>query len=171
GNGHPNIVPYQEFQAQDQQFAFACGNDNQWRKFSTAVSHPEWITDERFATNTARIANRATVIAMLNELFATKTAADWMALCDEIGIPSGPINNIAQVLDNPQVKARNTRIDVPHPVAGSVPLINSPLKIPTTPTSVRYPPPTLGQHTEEILQEMLGYDETAVADLRKEHII
>jgi formyl-CoA transferase len=171
GNGHPNIVPYQEFQARDQQFAFACGNDNQWRKFSTAVSHPEWITDDRFATNTARLSNRSTVVAMLNDLFATRNAAEWMALCDEIGIPSAPINNMAQVFDNEQVQARNTRLDVPHPTAGSVPLINSPLKIPTNPTSVRYPPPTLGQHSEEILQELLGYDETAVATLRADGVV
>ncbi|VAW31213.1 L-carnitine dehydratase/bile acid-inducible protein F [hydrothermal vent metagenome] len=171
GNGHPNIVPYQEFQARDQQFAFACGNDNQWQKFCTAVSHPEWITDERFATNTARIANRATVIDMLNELFASRNAAEWMALCDEISIPSAPINDMAQVFDNPQVKARNTRLDIPHPTAGSVPLVNSPLKIPTNPTSVRYPPPTLGQHSNEILQELLGYNKTAVNNLRKENIV
>ena len=171
GNGHPNIVPYQEFQARDQQFAFACGNDNQWGKFCTAVSHPEWINDERFATNTARLANRSTVIAMLNELFAAKDAAEWMALCDEVGIPSAPINNMAQVFENPQVQARNGRLDVPHPTAGSVPLVNSPLKIPTAPTSVRYPPPTLGQHTEEILGSLLEMDETAVAKLRTEGVI
>ena len=171
GNGHPNIVPYQEFQARDQQFAFACGNDNQWGKFCTAVSHPEWITDERFATNSARLANRSTVVAMLNELFATRDAAEWMALCDEVGIPSAPINNMAQVFENEQVKARNTRLDVPHPTVGSVPLVNSPLKIPTTPTSVRYPPPTLGQHTNEILQSLLGIDGGEIERLRAEKVL
>ncbi|MCB8975070.1 MAG: CoA transferase [Ardenticatenaceae bacterium] len=171
GNGHPNIVPYQEFQASDQQFAFACGNDHQWGKFCTAVSHPEWISDERFATNTARLANRQTVVAMLNELFASRTAAEWMALCDEVGIPSAPINNMAQVFANEQVQARQTRLDVPHPTAGSVPLVNSPLKIPTTPTSVRYPPPTLGQHTAELLQSLLGYEENAIENLKTEGVI
>jgi len=171
GNGHPNIVPYQEFMAADQEFAFACGNDGQWAKFCTAVNHPEWITDERFVTNSARVKNRARVVIMLSELFATKVAAEWMALCDEIGIPSGPINNMAQVFENEQVQARQTRLDVPHLTAGTVPLVNSPLKIPTTPTAVRYPPPLLGQHTQEILLSLLGIDETAVADLRKENII
>ncbi|HRQ38989.1 MAG TPA: CoA transferase [Chloroflexota bacterium] len=171
GNGHPNIVPYQEFRARDQYFAFACGNDGQWRKFCTAVQHPDWITDERFATNAARLANRAAVIAMLNELFATRDAADWMALCDEVGIPNGPINNMAQVFTHEQVVARHLRQDVPHPTAGSVPLVASPLQIPSTPTTVRYPPPLLGEHTEEILQSMLGYDATAVAALRTEGMI
>jgi crotonobetainyl-CoA:carnitine CoA-transferase CaiB-like acyl-CoA transferase len=171
GNGHPNIVPYQEFRAQDQEFAFACGNDGQWAKFCTAVDHPEWITAAQFATNSARVKNRKQVVTMLAELFATRPAAEWMALCDEIGIPSAPINNMAQVFANEQVQARQTRLDVPHPTAGTVPLVNSPLKIPTAPTAVRYPPPLLSQHTAEILQTYLGFDETAVADLRKENIV
>ena len=171
GNGHPNIVPYQEFKARDQYFAFACGNDNQWQKFCRAVDREVWVTDGRFATNTARIANRATVVTMLNELFSDKDAAEWMALCDEIGIPSAPINNMEQVFAHEQVKARNTQLEVPHPTAGTVPLVNSPLKIPTNPTSVRYPPPLLGQHTDELLQSMLGLSVDAIADLRQENIV
>ncbi|MBX3060635.1 MAG: CoA transferase [Anaerolineae bacterium] len=171
GNGHPNIVPYQEFRARDQYFAFACGNDGQWRKFCTAVHRPEWIDDARFATNAARLAHRAEVIEMLNTLFATRDAADWMALCDEIGIPNGPINNMAQVFAHEQVVARQLRQDMPHPTAGSVPLVASPLHIPTNPTTVRYPPPLLGEHTEEILGSLLGYDATAVAALRNEDIL
>jgi crotonobetainyl-CoA:carnitine CoA-transferase CaiB-like acyl-CoA transferase len=171
GNGHPNIVPYQEFRARDHYFAFACGNDGQWRKFCTAVHHPEWSADGRFATNAARLAHRPAVVTMLNELFATRDAADWMALCDEIGIPNGPINNMAQVFAHEQVIARELRQDVPHPTAGSVPLVASPLRIPTAPTAVRYPPPLLGEHTEEILGNMLGYDATAVAALRTEGVI
>jgi len=171
GNGHPNIVPYQEFRARDQYFAFACGNDGQWRKFCTAVNRPEWSDDGRFATNSARLTHRAEVVAMLNELFATRDAADWMTLCDEIGIPNGPINNMAQVFANEQVIAREMRQDVPHPTAGQVPLVSSPLKIPTAPTAVRYPPPLLGEHTEEILQDMLGYSATAVEALRTEGVI
>lgn len=171
GNGHPNIVPYQEFKARDQYFAFAAGNDGQWRKFCQAVGRPEWIEDERFATNAARITHRETVVAMLNELFSTRDAAEWMQLCDEIGIPSAPINDIEQVLANPQVRARGLRFDVSHPTAGSVPLIASPLNIPTAPTVVRYPPPLLGQHTDEILQTLLGYDEATIDSLREEGVI
>ncbi len=171
GNGHPNIVPYQEFQARDQYFAFACGNDNQWQKFCCAVDREAWSSDERFATNTARIANRATVVAMLNELFSGKDAAEWMALCDEIGIPSAPINNIEQVFTHEQVKARNTQLEVPHPTAGTVSLVNSPFKIPTNPTSVRYPPPTLGQHTDELLDSLLGLSEKEIVALREQSVV
>ena len=171
GNGHPNIVPYQEFKAHDQYFAFACGNDNQWQKFCRAVEQEAWINDERFVTNSARLANRETVVAMLNELFSNKDAADWMALCDEIGIPSAPINNIAQVFAHEQVKARNTQLEVPHPTAGTVPLVNSPLKIPTNPTRVRYPPPTLGQHTDELLRALLEMSEAEIAGLHRERVL
>jgi crotonobetainyl-CoA:carnitine CoA-transferase CaiB-like acyl-CoA transferase len=166
GNGHPNIVPYQEFKAQDQYFAFAAGNDQQWRKFCTAVNKPHWAEDERFATNSARVQNREQVIAMLNELFATRPAAEWMALCDEVGLPTAPINNIAQVLDNPQVQARQMQVEVE-----DTPLLTSPLKIPTTPTTVRLPPPHLGQHTEAILHELLGYAPDQIAALRENGVI
>jgi crotonobetainyl-CoA:carnitine CoA-transferase CaiB-like acyl-CoA transferase len=166
GNGHPNIVPYQEFKAQDQYFAFAAGNDQQWRRFCTAVNKPHWAKDERFATNSARVQNREEVIAMLNELFATRPAAEWMALCDEVGLPTGPINNIAQVLADPQVQARQMQVEVE-----DTPLLTSPLKIPTAPTTVRLPPPHLGQHTEAILQELLGYAPDQIAALRENGVI
>ncbi len=171
GNGHPNIVPYQEFTARDQQFAFACGNDGQWTRFCTAVACPEWISDERFATNAARLANREQVIIMLNDLFATRDAADWMTLCDEIGIPTAPINNMAQVFQHEQVQARQMQMAMSHPTAGTISLVNSPLKIPTAPTQARYPPPLLGEHTDEILQTFLGYDKTTINALRKEGVI
>ena len=171
GNGHPNIVPYQEFRARDQYFAFAAGNDGQWRKFCQAAGRPQWIKDERFATNAARVENRELVVRMLNDLFSTRNAAEWMALCNDIGIPSAPINDIAQVLADPQVQARQLRIDVEHPAAGTLPLISSPLNIPTNPTRLRYPPPLLGQHTGEILHTLLGYDETTQNTLRANHVI
>lgn len=171
GNGHPNIVPYQEFQARDQQFAFAAGNDGQWRKFCRAAGRPEWADDERFATNQARLQNRTTIVAMLNELFGKRDASDWLALCDEIGIPAAPINNLKQVFSDPQVKARELQIEVPHPTAGMLPLLASPLNIPTNPTQVRYPPPTLGQHTEAILKELLDYGPSDIDGLRQEQVI
>jgi formyl-CoA transferase len=166
GNGHPNIVPYQEFKAQDQYFAFAAGNDQQWHKFCAAVNKPYWAEDERFATNSARVQNREQVIAMLNELFATRPAAEWMALCDEVGLPTAPINNIAQVLADPQVQARQMQVEVE-----DTPLLTSPLKIPTAPTTVRLPPPHLGQHTEAILHELLGYAPDQIAALRENGVI
>jgi formyl-CoA transferase len=171
GNGHPNIVPYQVFKAKDQHFTFAAGNDHQWYKFCAAVNRPQWAEDARFATNPARVQHRQEVVAMLSDLFATRPAAAWMALCDEMDIPTAPINNIAQVLANPQVQARQMQVDVIDSEHGRIPLLASPMKILTTPTTVRRPPPHLGQHTEDILQELLGYDADRLAVLRRDGVI
>jgi formyl-CoA transferase len=171
GNGHPNIVPYQEFKARDGYFAFACGNDGQWRKFCQAVNKPEWITDEQFATNSARVQHRAQVVALLNELFVTRDKAVWMVLCDEIGIPNGPINDVVQVFADPQVQARQMVTHVEHPTIGSLPLVASAMKIPTNPTAVRYPPPLLGQHTAEILGGLLGYDGEKITALKESGVV
>jgi formyl-CoA transferase len=171
GNGHPNIVPYQEFQARDQQFAFAAGNDNQWGKFCRAVGRGEWAEDERFATNSARLRNRATVVAMLNDLFGTQDAREWLSLCEKIAIPAAPINDLAQLFADPQVQARNLRLEIAHPTAGTVPLLASPLNVITSPPAQYYPPPLLGEHTDQILRTMLGYDEEAIVGLRAEGIV
>ena len=171
GNAHPNIVPYQEFKAADGYFAFAAANDRQWRKFCTAVNQPDWATDERFATNPARVQNREQVVAMLRDLFTTQPIAHWMALCDEIGVPVAPINNIAQTLADPQIRARQMQIEVEDERNGRIPLLTSPLNIPTAPTDVRLPPPYLGQHSDDILQELLGYGPDQIAALREEGVI
>ncbi len=171
GNGHPNIVPYQEFRARDGYFAFGAGNDSQWQKLCQAIDKPEWITDERFHTNSARLANRSTVIAMLNEVFSSRNAAEWMTLFDEIGIPSAPINNIEQVFNDPQVQARGLRTEVSHPGGETVPLVRTPLHIPTNPSKIRYAPPLLGEHTEEILDELLDYSAETVAQLRADKVV
>jgi formyl-CoA transferase len=171
GNGHPNIVPYQSFKAKDQHFAFAAGNDRQWNKFCEALGKTEWIEDERFSTNRARVQNRALVVSELKEVFATRTAREWMELCEQIGIPTAPINDMAQVFGDPQVQDREMLLDVPHAGGGSVPLVASPLKIPTAPVEVRYPPPLLGQHTDEILTSMLGLDAERIRQLREDGVI
>ncbi|HSG25437.1 MAG TPA: CoA transferase [Anaerolineales bacterium] len=171
GNGHPNIVPYQSFKAKDQHFAFAAGNDRQWNKFCEALGKTEWMEDERFATNRARVQNRAQVVSELKEVFATRTAREWMDLCEQIGIPTAPINDMAQVFEDPQVQDREMLLDVPHAGGGSVPLVASPLKIPTAPVEVRYPPPLLGQHTDEILTSMLGLDAERIRQLREDGVI
>lgn len=171
GNGHPNIVPYQAFQARDQHFAFAAGNDNQWRKFCVAVNHEEWAEDDRYSTNAARLEHRAAVVDMLSSLFLTHDAEHWMELCEEIGIPSAPINDLQQVFGDPQVQARGMRMEVDHPTAGQLPLVASPLNIPTAPVQVRYPPPLLGQHTDELLRSLLGLDQATIDSLRNEGVL
>lgn len=171
GNGHPNIVPYQEFAAQDIHFAFAAGNDGQWKTFCQAVDHPEWAVDERYATNDARVRHRQEVTDMLQSLFSTRPAQAWMELCDGIGIPTAPINSLDRVFQDPQVIARGLQLNAPHAADGQVPLVASPLRVNTAPPTVRYPPPTLGQHTEEILAEMVGLSALEIEALRKEHVI
>lgn len=171
GNAHPNIVPYETFRARDGYLAFAVGNDRQWATFCNAVTRAEWVDDERFSTNPARNQNRTLLIKMLNELFKEREVAEWLALCDRIGLPAGSINDMQAVFNDPQVRARELKQDIPHPTAGSVPVLASPLNVPTNPAGVRLAPPLLGQHTEEILAEVLGYDSEAVSTLRREGVV
>ncbi len=171
GNGHPNIVPYQEFKAKDRHFAFAAGNDGQWQAFCQAIERPEWATDERYATNKARVQNRAEVSQMLGAVFAERDAEAWMALCEEIGIPSAPINDISKVFEDPQVQARGLKGQVDHPVDGPIPMVGSPLRVLTAPPTVRLPPPTLGQHTDEILRERLNLSKMEISALRRDGVV
>ncbi len=171
GNAHPNIVPYEVFKAQDDYFAFAAGNDIQWAKFCEAVDREAWVADERFATNPARLQNRSELVRLLNELFSTRSVEHWIQLCESIGLPAGPINTMDAVLSDPQVLARELVMEVPHPTEGSVPLLRSPLNIPTAPSEVRYPPPTLGQHTDQILSELLSFDSVEIQALREAGVI
>ena len=171
GNAHPNIVPYQTFKAQDGYFALAIGNDNQWRLFCEHTGTQEWAEDELYSTNAKRVENRASLIPLLDELFAQYEIAHWLALLEEIGVPCGPINTIDQLMDDPQVKAREMVIEVDHNRAGPIKMVASPLKIPTAPPVVRLPPPRLGEHTGQILHELLGFDEQAMKDLRAAQVI
>lgn len=171
GNGHPNIVPYQAFRASDGFFAFAAGNDAQWRRFCEAVGKPEWAEDSRFGTNPERVRNRGEVVARLDALFATRPAGAWMELCNAIGLPSAPINTMEQVFADPQVQARGLLQQAAHPTAGTVPLVGSPLHIPTAPARVRRAPPLLGEHTDEILGGMLGHPLEQVAAWRTQGVV
>jgi crotonobetainyl-CoA:carnitine CoA-transferase CaiB-like acyl-CoA transferase len=171
GNGHPNIVPYQSFRARDGFFAFAAGNDGQWRKFCQAVDRPWLAEDARFATNGDRVRHRGDLVPLLNELFGTRPARDWLDLCQSIGIPAAPINAVDQVFRDPQVQARGLQQSARHPQSGEVPLVGSPLCIPTAPVTVRLAPPHLGEHTDEILSQRLGCTEEEIAAWRKEGVI
>jgi formyl-CoA transferase len=166
GNGHPNIVPYQTFKASDGYFAFAAGNDRQWDTFCQAVDKPEWASDPQFATNAARVEHREQVAALMNELFQTQDTETWLRICEEIGIPAAPINNLEQVFQNPQVVARGLKAEVPHPLDGTVPMVASPLNVIDAPPQIRLAPPTLGQHTDEVLAA-LGYDPSDIEVMRR----
>jgi formyl-CoA transferase len=171
GNAHPNIVPYQTFKASDGYFALGIGNDGQWKQFCERTGKNEWAKDYRFKTNADRVENRKILIPLLEDLFRQYEIAHWLFVLESIGVPCGPINSIDQLSDDPQVKAREMVIQVVHPSSGIIKMVASPLKIPTAPVEVRLPPPMLGEHTEQILHDLLGYDQKAVKGLRTAQVI
>ena len=167
GNAHPNIVPYQPFKTRDGDVILACGNDNLFNKFCEVAGCPHLARDPRFATNSKRVENREAITALLAEVFARRTTKEWCEALETAGVPNGPINNLKQVFEEPQVVARGMKIELEHPLAGRVPLIASPMKFSGTPLAHEAAPPTLGEHTDEVLRDLLGLDETAIARLRK----
>jgi crotonobetainyl-CoA:carnitine CoA-transferase CaiB-like acyl-CoA transferase len=171
GNAHPNIVPYQTFKTSDGDIILACGNDNLFSKFCEAGDCVHLVQDARFATNGKRVENRAALVPLLQEIFSRRTTREWVEALEAAGVPNGPINNLKQVFEEPQVVARGMKIEVEHASAGKVPLMASPMRFSETPLEFRLPPPTLGQHTGEILQGVLGLDAAAIARLRDEGII
>ena len=156
GNAHANIVPYQSFQAGDAWFIVAVGNDRQFEKLCQVIEQPELARDPRFLTNAGRVENRQDLISALKLVFLKRRALDWLSALESAGIPCGPINTLDMVFMEPQVKAREMLIAIEHPTIGRLPLAGSPLKFSETPVEYRLPPPRLGQHTDEILTELLG---------------
>jgi crotonobetainyl-CoA:carnitine CoA-transferase CaiB-like acyl-CoA transferase len=171
GNLHPNIVPYQPFRTADGEVIIACGNDNLYRKFCEAAGCPELATDARFATNGKRVENRTALTRLLQEIFAKRATREWLELLEAAGVPNGPINDVAQVFAEPQVKARGVRVELDHPAAGKLPTVASPMRFSGTPLEHKLAPPLLGQHTEEILRERLGRSAAQIAALRAEGVI
>jgi crotonobetainyl-CoA:carnitine CoA-transferase CaiB-like acyl-CoA transferase len=171
GNAHPNIVPYQDFPTADGDMILAIGNDGQFARFSEVAGHPEWAADARFATNRGRVENRATLLPLLRQATAFRTTREWMEALAQAGVPCGPINRIDQVFDDPQVKARQLCVKLPHPVAGEVPLVANPIRLSASPIEYRRAPPLLGQHTDEVLADWLGLSAVELQRLKDEHII
>jgi crotonobetainyl-CoA:carnitine CoA-transferase CaiB-like acyl-CoA transferase len=171
GNLHPNIVPYQPFRTADGEVIIACGNDNLYRKFCEAAGCPELASDARFATNGKRVENRVELTRLLQGIFAKRPTQDWLELLEAAGVPNGPINDVAQVFEEPQVKARGVRVELEHPAAGMLPTVASPMRFSGTPLQHKLAPPLLGQHTEEILCERLGKSAAQIAALRAEGVI
>ncbi len=153
GNAHPNIVPYQSFQASDGWFAIAVGNDKQFDALCKVIGKLELANDPRFAKNSARVENRAEIIPLLASIFKTASVSEWLNKLDEAEIPCGPIQNFEQVFSMPTVKEREMLVKMNHPTIGELPLIGSPLKMSDTPVEYRLPPPLMGEHTEEVLRE------------------
>lgn len=156
GNAHPNIVPYQSFAAADGWFALAVGNDKQFARLCELTGQPGWANDTRFMTNAARVAHRDELVALLEPIFALRRVDDWLPALEAADVPCGPINTLDQVFSEPQVSARNMLVTMEHPTIGDLPLVASPLKFSQTPVEYHLPPPRLGEHTDEILREVLG---------------
>jgi formyl-CoA transferase len=156
GNAHANIVPYQAFPCRDGHIILAVGNDGQFARFCEVAGRPDLAADERYATNPARVAHRDELVAIIAGIMRGSDLAEWIAALEAAGVPCGPINALDAVFDHPQVKARGTRVAVPHAAGVTVPLVANPVKFSATPVEYDSAPPLLGQHTREVLAEVLG---------------
>ncbi len=171
GNAHPNIVPYQTFQTRDGWIIVAVGNDGQFRKFVEAGGRPELADDERFATNPSRVRHRDTLVPILAEMVKARGKADWIGALEAAGVPCGPINDLDEVFDNEQVIARGMQVSLPHPCGADVKLVRNPIRMSATPPDARTAPPLLGAQTEDVLRDMLGYDDVRIAALKAKQAI
>jgi len=158
GNAHPNIVPYQDFPTADGDLILAIGNDGQFARFCEIAGRAEWARDERFATNPRRVAHRATLIPLLRQATVMRTTREWIDALEAAAVPCGPINRIDEVFADPQVAARGLRVDLPHPLAGTVPLVANPVRLSASPIDYGRAPPLLGEHTAEVVADWLGND-------------
>lgn len=171
GNAHPNIVPYQDFPTADGDFILTVGNDGQFRRLAEVAGQPQWADDPRFATNKQRVAHRAQLIPLIRQATVFKTTAEWVGQLEAAGVPCGPINDLAQVFQDPQVIERGLALHLPHALAGSVPQVASPIRLSDTPVEYRRAPPLLGEHTEAVMTELLGLDADAIARLRHAGVV
>ncbi len=171
GTAYTALTPYQTFRTQTNDFALAVGSEKLWKTFCPAIGHPELTDDPRYATNRARMKNRDTLIPTLQDIFMTRTFDDWEKILLGAGIPFGALNNIGQVIDHPQVKARGSMVEIDHPKVGKTKIVGPVAKLSLTPATIRSPSPSLGEHTEEVLRDFLGMTQDAIAQLRADGVI
>lgn len=169
GNSHPNIVPYRSFQATDGQVAVGVGNDDQFARLALVLRHPEWGADPRFATNRDRVANRLIIDDLVQEVIGTGSRAHWVQLLNEAGVPAGPINDVAEALTSEQARGMVAEID--HPLAGMIRLLGVPIHFAATPAAITRHPPLLGEHTTEVLTEVLGMKPSQIAALQAAGVV
>ncbi len=171
GNAHPNVVPYQAFPTADGHVIVAVGNDGQFARFCKVIARPELAADPDYASNALRIINREGLIPVIAEAMAGMETAALHRDLEAADVPFGPINTIDQVFDDPQVKARGLRVDLEHPLAGTTPTVRNPIRYSDTELEFKDAPPLLGQHTDSVLQDVLGLDDGAIAKLREDGVV
>lgn len=171
GNAHPNTVPYQDFPTADGYMILAIGNDGQFARFCEAAGHDELVGDLRFSTNTARVQNRSILVETLRNITIQRTTREWVALLEGAGVPCGPINTIADVFDDPQVQARGMQIQMDHAAADDIKLVASPIRMSGTPVQYRSAPPLLGEHTREVLADVLKMPEETMNELFEQGVL
>ena len=171
GTAHPNIVPYQSFGTADGYLMLAVGNDAQFARFCAVAGAPELAGDPRYATNRDRVAHRRELVPVVEQLLHQRPSAHWLEALRAAQVPCGPINDLARVFAEPQVRHRGLRLDMPHPVAGSVPGVRNPVVFSRTPIAYERPPPALGADTDDVLREYLGLEATTLEGLRARRVI
>ena len=171
GNAHPNIVPYQVFATADGHVILAVGNDSQFRKFCETAGCAYLADDERFATNAVRVRHRDALVELLQPILAERGVDAWIGQLQEVGVPCGPINDIEQVFDDEQVKARALEVRINHPKFGEVPSVACPIRYSATPLTHTVPPPMLGEHVDEVLGDTLGLSEERLRQLKADGVI
>jgi crotonobetainyl-CoA:carnitine CoA-transferase CaiB-like acyl-CoA transferase len=172
GSAHPNIVPYQCFKARDGKYlTVAVGNDRIWKNFCEALGLENLAENPKFATNPKRVENKVKLIPLLEKAFLNKTRDEWIEILLKKGVPCGPIYVIDEVFRDPQIQHRKMLVEIEHPKIGKIKQIGIPMKFSETPGEIRKPPPLLGQHTREILKNLLGYSEEEIKQLEREEII
>ena len=177
GNAHQNIVPYQVFEVaaatdgSKDHIILAVGNDGQYAKFCKVANRPDLCDDPRFIKNADRVRHRAVLVPMLEEVLRTRTKSDWLQALENARVPCGAINNLAEVFNDPHIQSRNMVTTWQHPASGPVELVSSPMKLSATPVRTDLPPPLLGEHTDDVLRELLALDDSALTQLRLHQII
>ncbi|MEH6651306.1 MAG: CaiB/BaiF CoA-transferase family protein [Motiliproteus sp.] len=171
GNAHPNIVPYQAFATSDGHIILAVGNDSQFSKFCQLAGQPELAVNPDFASNRSRVENRTALVPQIEQLMRQQSSDWWLQTLAEKGVPCGPINNLDQVFEDPQVKHRKMQLQLPHPEAGLSPSVSNPVKFSATPVQQHTAPPTLGQHSDPLLQQLLKLSDQEIRELRQRGIV